>query len=112
MLVHRVSRQLLSFSASVGGLFLGANMADVGLLQWAGCATGVLGSMLLAWRSRWSGWGFVVYLLSNAFWIAFGIATRAPGLVVMQGVFTVTSAVGIWRWLLVPGHANVAVADQ
>lgn len=53
-------------------------------------------------NSRWSGWGFVVFLLSNAFWIAFGLATQAPGLVVMQLVFTFTSLVGVWRWLVVP----------
>lgn len=59
--------------------------ADV--LQWLGCATGVVGSALLAWPSRWSGWGFVVYLLSNACWIGFGVLTHAPGLVVMQLIF-------------------------
>lgn len=70
------------------------------VLQWGGCVTGVLGSLLLAWRSAWSGWGFVVYLVSNAFWIAYGLKTGAPGLVSMQAVFTFTSLVGIWRWLL------------
>jgi hypothetical protein len=75
---------------------------SIDLLQWLGCITGVLGSGLLAWRSRWSGWGFVVYLVSNSCWIAFGLLTHAPGLVVMQAMFTVTSAVGVWRWLLVP----------
>lgn len=79
----------------------------VDLLQWAGCATGVLGSALLAWRSRWSGWGFAVYLLSNACWITFGVMTSAPGLVVMQAVFTVTSAVGVWRWLVVPAKKGM-----
>jgi hypothetical protein len=81
-------------------------------LQWAGCATGVLGSAMLAWRSRWSGWGFVVYLVSNACWIAFGLVTQAPGLVVMQSIFTVTSGVGVWRWLLMPRRACGHVPRQ
>jgi len=74
----------------------------VDILQWLGCATGVLGSVLLAWRSRWSGWGFVVYLISNACWIVFGLMSGAPGLVTMQLIFTATSAIGVWRWLVVP----------
>jgi hypothetical protein len=73
------------------------------LLQWVGCATGVLGSALLAWPTRWSGWGFVAYLCSNACWIAFGILVGdSLGLVVMQCVFAVTGMVGVWRWLISP----------
>lgn len=72
------------------------------ILQWIGCVSGVLGAALLAWRSRWSGWGFVVYLFSNACWIAFGVVASLPGLVVMQCIFTLTSAVGVWRWLIFP----------
>jgi hypothetical protein len=83
----------------------------VDLLQWLGCLTGVLGSCLLAWRSSWSGWGFVVYLVSNACWIAFGLLTHAPGLVVMQMAFTVTSAVGVWRWLVVPLQERLLYKD-
>lgn len=82
----------------------------VDLLQWAGCVTGVLGSALLAWRSRWSGWGFVVYLFSNALWIVFGVMTNAPGLVVMQCVFTATSVLGVWQWLIAPRLARSAAA--
>jgi len=74
----------------------------IDLLQWAGCATGIIGSLLLALRITWSGWGFVFYVFSNAFWIAFGIATHAPGLVVMQCVFTCTSIAGVWFWLVLP----------
>lgn len=76
----------------------------IDLLQWAGCAMGGLGSALLAVRSKWSGWGFVSYLLSNVCWIAFGILTSAPGLVVMQIVFTITSAIGVWFWLVLPSR--------
>lgn len=74
----------------------------IDLLQWAGCLTGVLGAALLAARTRLSGWGFVAYLLSNCFWIAYALATAAPGLLVMQCAFMLTSLVGVWRWLLPP----------
>lgn len=84
----------------------------VDLLQWVGCATGVVGSALLAWRSKWSGWGFVVYLLSNSCWIGFGVLTKAPGLVVMQLVFTATSAIGVWRWLVEPYRSRKQLAGE
>jgi hypothetical protein len=74
----------------------------IDLLQWAGCATGIIGSLLLALRLKVQGWGFVLYVFSNACWIAFGIATKAPGLIVMQCAFMATSLAGVWNWLFLP----------
>lgn len=69
-------------------------------LQWAGCATGVTGALLLALNTKHSGWGFVLFLISNGFWTAFGIQTNAPGLITTQIIFTATSLLGIYRWLV------------
>ena len=80
------------------------------LLQWLGFASGALGAALLAWPSRVSGWGFVAYLFSNACWFGFGILTSAHALVAMQCVFTATSSVGIWRWLVAPRRQRQLVA--
>ena len=52
----------------------------IDFLQWAGCITGVAGASLLALNTKNSGWGFVLFLVSNGFWTAFGIQTNAPGL--------------------------------
>lgn len=76
-------------------------MAALDALQWAGCASGVAGALLLALNTRHSGWGFVLFLISNGFWTAFGIQTNAPGLVTTQIIFTGTSVLGIYRWLVV-----------
>ncbi len=78
------------------------------VLQWLGCITGVIGSFLLALNTRHSGWGFVFFLVSNAFWVEYGLLTGAPGLTTNQVFFTATSSLGIYRWLLVPktGHEN------
>lgn len=70
------------------------------VLQWLGCVTGVGGAFLLAVNTPYSGWGFVLFLISNGFWIAYGVNTHARGLVVAQICFTVTSALGIYRWLI------------
>lgn len=70
------------------------------ILQWLGCITGVAGSLLLALNTRHSGWGFVLFLVSNGFWTLFALETHAPGLLAMQLIFTATSLVGIYRWLI------------
>ena len=70
------------------------------ILQWGGCIFGIIGSSLLAWKSNYSGLGFVSYLVSNIFWILFGFTTGATGLITMQIVFTITSMVGIYKWVL------------
>ena len=68
-------------------------------LQWMGCGLGALGSFLLALNRPFSGWGFVLFLASNAFWIAYALLVPTPGLLIMQIAFTGTSLLGIWRWL-------------
>jgi hypothetical protein len=73
-------------------------------LQWLGCALGIAGSFLLALNLKCSGWGFVIYLVSNAFWIAFGVSTHAPGITTNQVFNTLTSLLGIYKWLVIKNH--------
>lgn len=75
-------------------------IATIDALQWAGCATGVVGALLLALNTKHSGWGFVAFLISNGFWTAYGIQTEAPGLITTQVIFTATSLLGIYRWFV------------
>lgn len=75
-------------------------MSPVSVVEWGGAAFGIVGAALVAMNNRYSGFGFVAFLASNACLITFGILTSAFGLVTMQIVFTGTSLVGIWRWLL------------
>lgn len=72
------------------------------LLQWTGCVLGVGGALLLALNRPCSGAGWLLFLASNGSWICFGVLTGAAGLVTMQLAFTVTSLVGIYRWLVRP----------
>jgi hypothetical protein len=71
-------------------------------LEWFGCVLGIVGAALLALNNRWSGYGFVLFLVSNVVWIAFGVLTGANGLVTMQIAFSGTSLMGIWQWLIKP----------
>jgi nicotinamide riboside transporter PnuC len=72
------------------------------IMEWAGCVTGLCGAALLAMNNRYSGWGFVLFLSSNFAWIAYGLLSHATGMVVMQLGFTVTSLIGVWKWLIRP----------
>lgn len=68
-----------------------------------GAAMGILGTALIALKTRWVGLGFVAYLVSNLALIQFFQERGHMGLLLMQAVFTLFSLVGIWQWLLVPG---------
>lgn len=76
------------------------------LIEWTGCILGLCGAALLATNSRYSAWGWVLFILSNAAWIAYGVLTHANGLVVQQLGFTATSLMGIWKWLIGPRLAQ------
>ena len=74
-------------------------MNKTNTLEWAGCAFGLLGSLLLALNSAISGYGFIAFLLSNTCWILFAKRIKSKGLLLMQIGFTLTSVFGIYRWL-------------
>jgi len=72
------------------------------ILQWTGCLLGVAGSIALARNDRYSGWGFVAYLASNAAWFSYGYAGDIPALALQHVVFGAVSTFGVWRWLVLP----------
>ena len=63
---------------------------------------GVVGTLLLAGRSRMAGWGFVAYLASNAGWLVFSWDRGLWALFLQQFVFTLCSLYGVWIWLVRP----------
>jgi len=63
---------------------------------------GVAGALLLAWNGRHAAWGWVLFLASNLGWIIHALATDQQPLLWQTLVFTATSLVGIWRWLIGP----------
>lgn len=67
--------------------------------EWGGAMTGMAGSTLLALHVAISGYGFLLFLASNLFWLGYGIRTRAWGLVTMQLGYALTSTIGVYRWL-------------
>ncbi|HDR9103598.1 TPA: hypothetical protein QDB04_000318 [Burkholderia vietnamiensis] len=78
------------------------------LVEWAGAILGLLGSLLLALKLDISGWGFAAFLVSNLFWLAYGIKNRAWGLVTMQLGYSITSVMGIYNWFIKPSIGIIA----
>jgi nicotinamide riboside transporter PnuC len=75
-------------------------------VQVLAAVAGLLGTALLAFRSRWSGWGFVAYLVSNFAWAWVAIDQQLWPLFWQQVGFTAFSMVGVAKWLIEPvvGH--------
>lgn len=69
------------------------------LYEWTGAALGLAGAALLSLNVKASRYGWLMFLLSNFAWIAYGLKSGAWGLVSMQAGFTLTSLVGVYRWL-------------
>lgn len=61
---------------------------------------GVLGTLLLATKGRFAGWGFVAFLGSNAGWLYFSYFNAHFWMFLQQVAFTLSSLVGIYVWLL------------
>lgn len=78
--------------------------AWVGLFS-AACA--LLGSLLLALKGRRAGWGWLLFACSNAGWIVFANGYGHWFFLLQQIGFSITSAIGIWRYLVKPPAAGM-----
>lgn len=64
----------------------------------AACA--LLGSLLLAFKGRHAGWGWVLFACSNAGWIVFANGYGHWFFLLQQIGFSITSAIGIWTYVV------------
>jgi len=75
-------------------------------LACAGSLAAAAGAIVLAPRRRYSGWGWVLFLASNFFWIATALGRSDVQQLVMQGILSIASLVGVWQYLIVPMHTR------
>lgn len=75
------------------------NVPEDKVVEWVGAGFGVTGAALLALHIPISGFGFVAFLVSNIFWVAWSVSQEADGLRFQQIAFTCTSLVGTYNWL-------------
>lgn len=89
----------------LGGVFTAivAEPLDVSreqVIEAGSALLGVLGTLVLAVKSRWSGWGFVVYLASNAGWMWFADFHHHQFMFLQQVAFAICAVIGVWFWLV------------
>ncbi len=77
-------------------------MSLLTLTEWLAAVSAVAGTLLLANKGPYAGWGFVLYLISNMGWIAYAMHHGAWALLAQQAVFVATSLWGVWTWLVKP----------
>lgn len=77
-------------------------MSLLTLIEWVAAVSAVAGTLLLASKGRRAGWGFVLYLVSNAGWIASALHHGAWALLAQQAVLVATSVWGVLVWLVRP----------
>jgi hypothetical protein len=70
------------------------------LIELLAAAAGITGTLILAERPTWAGYGFVAYLASNAGWLLFSWRHGHWPLFWQQIAFTLASLWGIWRQIL------------
>lgn len=81
---------------------LQALLHPLALVELFASACGLLGSLLLALKGRAAPWGWVCFALSNAGWLVFGYGNGHWFFLVQQIGFSITSVIGIWKWLIEP----------
>ncbi len=70
------------------------------VVEWTGSLVGASGALLLALNLPVSGYAWLLMLVSNGAWIVYAIANRIGSILFMQFIYTITSLVGIYRWLM------------
>jgi len=69
----------------------------IGMLEWGGSLTGLVGAYLLATNTPMSRYGWYFYLVANVATTMFAIGIDRYGLLVQQIGFCATSLYGIYR---------------
>jgi len=81
-------------------------------IEMLSAALGLLGSFLVATKSRYAGLAFVAWFVSNVGWLIFGAHNDHWYFVAQQIGFTVTSVLGIWNWLVRPALRGEAAETE
>lgn len=79
-----------------------ALLAPFVLVELFASTCGLLGSLLLALKGKAAAWGWVLFAMSNAGWLSFSYGHGHWFLFVQQIGFSITSLIGIWRWIIEP----------
>jgi hypothetical protein len=67
--------------------------------SWVGSIFGLIGAFIMATNSEYSYLGWWAFLCSNGFWIYHSVKENNMPILVMNLGFTVSSLLGIYRWI-------------
>lgn len=78
---------------------------DLSVVEWIGAIGALAGTLIVALRVRWGGWGFAVMLVFSGLLLVLAVwHERWPYAVLFAG-YELVNLVGIYRWLVRPGNA-------
>ncbi len=72
------------------------------LVQWLSMGTGIIAAVMVASKlsAKITGFGFVVFAVSSAGWVVFGVSIGEAPLVIQNVVLGLINLVGVWRYLV------------
>ena len=75
-----------------------------GPIEWLAALGAVIAAGLIAadLGRRWTGIGFVVFVVVSVAWIASGVINQTMPLVAQNGILLLINAWGVWQYLLNP----------
>ncbi|MDP2934644.1 MAG: hypothetical protein Q8N59_02695 [bacterium] len=65
------------------------------ILQYIGAILGVTGALFVAYKNKF---GFIIWLVGNACWMVYGIATKQWGVAVQFAIFWIIALLGLINW--------------
>lgn len=75
-----------------------------GPIEWIAALGAVIAAALIAadLGRRWTGIGFIVFVMVSVAWIASGVINQTLPLVAQNGILLLINAWGVWQYLLNP----------
>lgn len=80
-----------------------------GPIEWIAALGTILAASMIAvdLGRRWTGFGFVVFVIVAALWVASGVINHTIPLAAQNGVLLLINAWGVWQYLLNPRKKQV-----
>ena len=73
-------------------------------LEWIGSLSGIAGALLLALNIKLSPWAYPLFFASNITLAVWAWMGNSNGMLLMQSVMAVISALGVYRWIIHPAY--------
>ena len=69
------------------------------MLEYIGSFLGISGAIMLALNTDYSGYGFILFLISAILLTIQAYKNNMRGLFTMQSIFIIINLIGIYQWL-------------